>query len=85
MRTTLVIDDDLYREVKSMAALQGETVTSLVEQALRELIAAELRDPRDIQPLSYLEPMGEPCGEIDLDDNSAVLDVLDSDSERFTP
>jgi hypothetical protein len=35
MRTTLNIDDSLYREVKVRAAHEGRTVTELVETALR--------------------------------------------------
>ncbi len=35
MRTTLVIDDELYRRVKAKAALEGRTVTELVEDGLR--------------------------------------------------
>lgn len=38
MRTTLNIDDQLYREVKVRAALEGSTVTQLVETALRGLM-----------------------------------------------
>lgn len=38
MRTTLVIDDDLYRRAKAKAALEGKSVTSLVEQALRAVV-----------------------------------------------
>ncbi|MDR1798270.1 MAG: type II toxin-antitoxin system VapB family antitoxin [Bifidobacteriaceae bacterium] len=39
MRTTLMIDDDLYREVKVMAAKAGRTVGSLVEEALADMLA----------------------------------------------
>ncbi len=38
MRTTLNIDDQLYREVKVRAALEGSTVTQLLETALRGLM-----------------------------------------------
>jgi hypothetical protein len=39
MRTTLDIDDDLYQQAKVEAARSGRTVTSLVEDALRSLVA----------------------------------------------
>jgi hypothetical protein len=35
MRTTLIIDDELYRRVKARAAMEGRTVTELVEVGLR--------------------------------------------------
>jgi plasmid stability protein len=38
MRTTLNIDDHLYREVKVRAAREGRTVTHLVETALRKFL-----------------------------------------------
>ena len=39
MRTTLVIDDDLYRRVKAKAALEGRKVTELVEEGLRAVLS----------------------------------------------
>jgi hypothetical protein len=38
MRTTLVIDTDLYRQVKAKAALEGRKVTELVEEGLRTVL-----------------------------------------------
>ncbi len=38
MRTTLNIDETLYRRVKAKAAMEGQTVTELVEAGLRTLI-----------------------------------------------
>jgi len=38
MRTTLVIDDDLYRRVKAKAAMEGRKVTELVEDGLRAVL-----------------------------------------------
>ena len=48
MRTTLVIDDELYRRVKAKAALDGRKVTELVEEGLRVVlgIATEPRARR---------------------------------------
>lgn len=45
MRTTLDIDEALYRRVKAKAALEGRTVTELVEAGLRTLI-----DPPSAKP-----------------------------------
>lgn len=41
MKTTLVLPDDLYRDVKVSAALWGRSIASVVEEALR----AFLQDP----------------------------------------
>lgn len=40
MRTTLVIDDVLYRQVKAKAALEGRNVTELVEEGMRAILGA---------------------------------------------
>ena len=40
MRTTLVIEDNLYRRVKAKAAMEGRTVTELVECGLRFVLDA---------------------------------------------
>ena len=81
MRTTLEISDDVYREVKSMAALAGTTVTSLVEQALRDLISGAR--PSTIPPKPPSLPRsygngGEQAG-IDLSDNKAIRAILENE------
>lgn len=45
MKTTLVIDDELYRQVKARAALDGRTVTELVEAGLRAVLTPQQRQP----------------------------------------
>lgn len=46
MRTTLNLSDELYRAVKVRAATDGRTVTSVVEEALRTMLAEHLAEPR---------------------------------------
>jgi len=38
VRTTLIIDDDLYCRVKAKAALEGRKVTELVEEGMRAVL-----------------------------------------------
>ena len=38
MKTTLEIDDALYREVKAMSALTGRRITDLVSDGLRRVL-----------------------------------------------
>lgn len=38
MKTTLEIDDTLYREVKSLGALTGRTMKDLVSEGLRHVL-----------------------------------------------
>jgi hypothetical protein len=44
-RTTILADDELLLEVKHLARQQGRTVTSLIQEALREYLSAH-RPPR---------------------------------------
>ena len=45
MKTTLVINDDMYRRIKAKAALEGRTVTDLVEEGLRVVLEAGTTSP----------------------------------------
>jgi hypothetical protein len=43
MRTTLNIDDDLYKKIKSKAALEGKKVTELIQEGLNLILNDENR------------------------------------------
>jgi len=78
MRTTLVIPDEVYREVKVTAAREGITVTSFIEQSLRDALdrsrlRAEVRLP--VLPQSGGVRQG-----VDLRDNVAVRDILEGEA-----
>jgi len=47
MRTTVRIDDDLFRELKRRASQKGVTLSEVVSLALRQSLAAEER-PRHV-------------------------------------
>ena len=80
MRTTLVIDDHLYRKAKIAAASAGITLTSLVEQALSLKLNEVLPGEAGVlEYLTFLDFLGEPKVDIDLSNNSEVLDLLDSE------
>ena len=81
MRTTVRLDENLLRQAKSVAARQGETVTSLIERGLRLVLAASHRRPprgRSVLPVSKAK--GGLRAGVDLDDSSAVLDLIDGTS-----
>ncbi len=46
MRTTLRIDDDLFRELKKRASSEGLTLSELVNLALRQGLSTEKRPRR---------------------------------------
>lgn len=67
MKTTLIIPDHLFRELKRRAARRGETLSAVVAEALRRGLA-EARGHEDLPPLPTHQ-MGQ-----------AKLDVADRDA-----
>jgi hypothetical protein len=81
MRTTIRLDDDLLREAKALAGRTGRTLTAVIEDGLREVLARHRRGrerPRIALPTfkgSGLRPG------VDLDDTAGLLDILDADRD----
>lgn len=80
VRTTVRLPDDLYTQVRVRAAAEGGTVTSFIEEALREALGRReqpaAREPYRVRPLGGggLRPG------VDLDDNAALLELMDDDA-----
>lgn len=76
MRTSMNLPDSLLEATRSRAASEGRTVTSLVEEALRDLLD---RSPKG-SPRTVLPTDGQPEGRflIDVDDQDAVAAALDT-------
>jgi len=76
MRTTVRLDDHLLAEAKRHAAESGKTLTSVLEQALRESLAR-----RSVQAnakpmrLKTVKGGGVRAG-VDLDDSASLLDLM---------
>jgi hypothetical protein len=78
MRTTIRLDDQLLTEVKQLAAQTGQTVTAIVEEALRQMLAS--RQQMIQRPLVELVTVfgnGLQPG-VDLDDFAPLLDLMDN-------
>lgn len=76
MRTTIRLDDDLYREAKAQAARDGRTVGEVIEDALRAQARHRSADV-PIEPLPVYGGSGVLPG-VDLSDNAALRDVMDA-------
>ncbi|MCH9676360.1 MAG: ribbon-helix-helix domain-containing protein [Actinomycetia bacterium] len=75
-RTSLVLDQELYREVKAEAANSGQTVSSVLEAALRFYL--ELRSIREEDPgLVQLSTGGGLKPGIDLYNKEQIAALLD--------
>lgn len=81
MRTTINLPDALAEEAKARAAAEGRTFTSLVEEGLRAVLAAQ-RTTDD--PVPTLPSYGDPGGRIlvDVSDRDALWGAFDADGLR---
>lgn len=75
MRTTLVIDDALFRELKRRAAEQNRTLSAVTQDTLRRglAVATAARRRKPSHLLAFA--MGPP--RVDLADRNQLYDVLD--------
>ncbi|KZS73099.1 antitoxin [Mycobacterium kansasii] len=76
MRTTIRIDDELYREVKARAARSGRTVAAVLEDAVRR----GLSPPEQPAAGRYrVQPTGSGGLRpgVDLSSNAAVAEAMD--------
>lgn len=76
MRTTITIDDALYRELKARAGSQGRTVGELLEDAIREslMVRPSAAGPPTL-PVSGRR--GGTLPGVDLYDNAGLLAIMD--------
>lgn len=78
MRTTITIDDRLLDEVRKRAAALRRTVSQVIEDSVRESLLRRADGPREPFRLRTFSAGDVQTG-VDLDDNAALLDLMDSD------
>jgi hypothetical protein len=79
VRTTIRLDEHLLREAKRHAVRTGRTLTAVIEEALRALLARSREGPPpDRVRLPTFRGQGLRPG-VDLDDTASLLDVMDRD------
>ncbi len=77
MRTTIRIDDQLLVEAKKLAAETGRSLTAVIEDSLREVLARRPRPTRRGRVrLPTFGGKGLQPG-VDLDDTASLLDRMD--------
>jgi hypothetical protein len=74
MKTTLVIDDNVMVRLREEAARRGETLSTLVESALRLLLEAQPETPAELPPLPSFDGGG---ALVDVADREALSKVMD--------
>ena len=79
MRTTIRLDDELLRAAKRRAVETGQTLTAVIEEALRQALARRSAGG----PSSRIElPVSQGGGVlqpgVDLDDSAALLELMET-------
>jgi hypothetical protein len=78
MRTTVRLNERLLAEAKQYAAESGRTLTSILEDALRETLARRrLRGRTKPVRLRTVKGDGARRG-VDLDDSASLLDTMET-------
>lgn len=72
------MDDALLRQAKAHAARTGTTLTGVIEDAVRELLARRRRHRvRETVDLPTFDGEGLQPG-VDLDDTASLIDLMDA-------
>ena len=77
MRTTVRLDEHLLAQAKKVAAESGKTLTSVLEDALREKLARRRSLPRKAVVRLKTEKGGGVRRGVDLDDSASLLDLME--------
>jgi len=78
MRTTIRVDDELLIEVKQLAAKHGQSLTSVIEDALRQMLARRKRFEKRT-PVRLITVSGNgPQAGVDLDDSASLIELMDN-------
>jgi len=77
MRTTVRLDEALLEQAKREAARRSETLTSLIEQGLRLVLAQSRVERKKRVMLPNCKAGGGVLPSVDLNDSAALLDVME--------
>jgi hypothetical protein len=77
MRTTIHLDDNLLLELRQIAAATGRTLTSVIQDALRESLSRRRTSNRSPIELPVFHGTGLLPG-VDLHDSASMLERMES-------
>ena len=78
MRTTVRLSDDLLRKAKKKAAGEGRTLTSLVEEGLKIVLAESKSRKRGQVRLPISKASGGTLPGVDLNRSSELQDLMEN-------
>jgi hypothetical protein len=77
-RTTVRLEDTLLEQVRREASRRGETLTALIEQGLRIILAQRKpAQPRGRVALPVSQAGGGVLPGVDLNNTAALLDIME--------
>jgi predicted transcriptional regulator len=76
VRTTITIDEHLLAEVRQVAAARRQTVSQVIEESVRASLLRRESEGREPFELRTFHAGGYAAG-VDLDDNAALLELMD--------
>ncbi len=76
MRTTVRLDDQLLTEAKMLAAATGRSLTGVIEDALREMLARRQTSSHR-GPIRLKTVAGKLLPGVDLDDSAGLLEIME--------
>lgn len=76
MRTTLNLEDELMRTLKRRAAETGRTMTELIEEAVREMLAQPREQPGE-REFPWVTVRGRVRTGIDITDRDSLLEAME--------
>ncbi len=76
MRTTINISEQVYRAAKALAATTSQTVSKVIEDAVREALRPKQLDQQEVGVLPVFGGSGVLPG-VDLTNRASLLDEMD--------
>ncbi len=85
-RTTVRLPPDLMRRAKRKAAAEGRSLTALIEDGVRRVVADNRREEIEVLRLPRVSAAtGGPASGVDLDDNASLQGREDFEYIRRLP
>ena len=78
MKTPFNFDDRLIRAAQARASEEGETLTRLIERALRDYLQAGAGKSEQPFRVHLLTKRGRPVAGVNLDDRDALYERMDA-------
>ena len=77
MRTTIRMNDELLRRAKKLAAEEGRTLTSIIEEGVTRVLSAKARPLQNRVDIPISKKRGGVRPGIDINNYGQLLDIME--------